>query len=418
MSSSSTCVFSVSSVSDLVKNEVPDWDDEVVATARFKAFSGQRSDWEPRFLFWRDLILKVARNLGVCVVRISELKNTWFSRGGLTPLCMDQVLHEMHLNRDILLSGELSNPTSGRLSRLLRRAGQILGTFRSISLEENSDDTFILRALLQERAADVIKTLSASNWTSTCVITMKCFQSLCKGSHETSAILSYLCESRQAYYLSVRKNEFIEGVKLSLTSASIKAATDLDYDLLHLFWTTEKLQQQVHTVGQRWENSRKMAAASLRSGNKQAAYRHIRQSKLFSENRAKCISFLERVEEVLAVITDIDSTKKVSEAMQIGVKAIKGNMLSVEEVNVQLQELDEFITDQKQINEAIERMPLQSVDFGNDDVEDEFMKLEMELADEIPQTQIQNPAELKQRTIKESPETLSQNLSKLNLEAA
>ncbi|KAI0511593.1 hypothetical protein KFK09_012223 [Dendrobium nobile] len=417
MTSSSTS-FSFSSVSDLVKNEVPDWDDEVVATARFKAFSGQRSDWEPRFLFWRDLILKVARNLGVCVVRISELKNTWFSRGGLTPLCMEQVLHEMHLNGDILLRRELSNPTSGRLSRLFRRAGQILGTFRSISLEDNSDDAFILRVLLQERAADVIKTLSASNWTSTCVITMKNFQSLCKGSQETSAILSHLCETRQAYYLSVRKNEFIEGVKLSLTSASIKAVTDLDYDLLHLFWTREKLLQQVDTVGQRWENSRKMAAASLRSGNKQAAYRHIRQAKLFSENRAKCISFLERVEEVLSVITDTNSTKMISEAMQIGAKAIKENMLSVEEVNVQIQQLDEFITDQKQINEAIERMPLQSLDFGNDDVEDEFMKLEMELADEIPQRQVQIPSELKQRTIKESPEALSQNLSKLNLEAA
>lgn len=58
-------------------------------------------------------------------------------------------------------------------------------------------------------------------------------------------------------------------------------------------------------------SSRKIAAASLRSGNKQAAYRHIRQAKLFSENRAKCISFLERVEEVLSVITDTNSTKMV-----------------------------------------------------------------------------------------------------------
>lgn len=44
---------------------------------------------------------------------------------------------------------------------------------------------------------------------------------------------------------------------------------------------------------------------------------------------------------------------QISEAMKIGARAIKRNTISVEEVNAQLQELDWFITDQKQINEAI-----------------------------------------------------------------
>lgn len=56
------------SVNEFIRREVPDWDDEVVATARFKAFSGQRSDWELRFQFWRDLILKVSRHLGVFII--------------------------------------------------------------------------------------------------------------------------------------------------------------------------------------------------------------------------------------------------------------------------------------------------------------------------------------------------------------
>lgn len=62
-----------SSVAEFIREEVPDWDDEVVATARFKAFSGQRSDWEPRFFFWRDLILKVARHLGIFTIQASEV---------------------------------------------------------------------------------------------------------------------------------------------------------------------------------------------------------------------------------------------------------------------------------------------------------------------------------------------------------
>lgn len=54
-----------------------------------------------------------------------------------------------------------------------------------------------------------------------------------------------------------------------------------------------------------------MALSSHKSGNKQVAYRYIRQVKLFSESRAKCISFLERVEEVLGLIANAESTKKV-----------------------------------------------------------------------------------------------------------
>lgn len=80
-------------VKEFLKNEVPDWEDEAKVSARFKAFSGQRCDWEPLYLFWRDLILKVARHLRVFIIRPSQVKTVWFSRAdGLSPLCLDHVL--------------------------------------------------------------------------------------------------------------------------------------------------------------------------------------------------------------------------------------------------------------------------------------------------------------------------------------
>lgn len=57
--------------------------------------------------------------------------------------------------------------------------------------------------------------------------------------------------------------------------------------------------------------SRKSALASLSSGNKKAALRHARELKLATEAREKCISLLNRVEEVLSVIANAESTKKV-----------------------------------------------------------------------------------------------------------
>lgn len=51
---------------------------------------------------------------------------------------------------------------------------------------------------------------------------------------------------------------------------------------------------------------------SLNSGNKNIALRHVKALKLANESREKCATFLNRVEEVLDVITNAESTKKVT----------------------------------------------------------------------------------------------------------
>lgn len=57
--------------------------------------------------------------------------------------------------------------------------------------------------------------------------------------------------------------------------------------------------------------SRKSALTSLNSGNKNVALRHARALKLAAESREKCATLLNRVEEVLHVIANAESTKKV-----------------------------------------------------------------------------------------------------------
>ena len=53
---------------NFIREQVPDWDDEVKATARYKAFSGQRSDWESLFVFWRDLIITIVRRFNILLL--------------------------------------------------------------------------------------------------------------------------------------------------------------------------------------------------------------------------------------------------------------------------------------------------------------------------------------------------------------
>lgn len=67
-----------SSVRDFIAKEVADWDDDVIAVARFKAFSGQRCDWEPSFLFWKQLIIKIATHFRLLLIRPSEVSTRWY----------------------------------------------------------------------------------------------------------------------------------------------------------------------------------------------------------------------------------------------------------------------------------------------------------------------------------------------------
>ncbi|KAF9591198.1 hypothetical protein IFM89_002853 [Coptis chinensis] len=375
----------MSSVAEYIRHQVADWDDEVVTSGRFKAFSGQRSDWEPKYLFWKDLILKVARHLGVFTIHSSQVKD-WFIRGGLTPLCIDRVLLEMYNTGEALRSEE--DTTSGRLSQLFKRVVHSIGISTSSSAPQ--EDRFILRTLLAERAGEVIRCLSESHWTSFCIITVEKFHTICNAnaSNDASAILTYLSSNGKARLLSISKMDFIQGVKVSLVPAPVATVSTFDCNLLHLIWTSEKLHQQLDVIDRRCEMSRSSALASVKSGNKQVALRHVRQLKLSSESRERCTSLLNRVEEVLNVIVNAESTKKVSEAIQIGAKAIKECGISMEEVQHCLEELDERVSSQKEVEEALGSAALAYTGIEDEDVEEEFKKLEIELGDEIPIKQI------------------------------
>ena len=60
-----------------------------------------------------------------------------------------------------------------------------------------------------------------------------------------------------------------------------------------------------------FKSSRRAALMSFKAGDKQGAFRYVRQSKLFSESRNKCTQLLERVEEVISLIASAESTKQV-----------------------------------------------------------------------------------------------------------
>ena len=44
-----------------------------------------------------------------------------------------------------------------------------------------------------------------------------------------------------------------QGVKVSISASSVPSVSSLDRDVLHLTWTRERLQQQLHVIDRRCE---------------------------------------------------------------------------------------------------------------------------------------------------------------------
>ncbi|XP_020520601.1 charged multivesicular body protein 7 isoform X2 [Amborella trichopoda] len=313
---------------------------------------------------------------------------------------------------------DLKDPSSSHLHHMFKQVMNLVSTSLS-GPQSTIEDRLILASLVQERASQVVGILSESHWTSSCVITTAKFQSLCKGNDEAAAVMSYLSGCGRARYLSINKKDCIEGVKLSLVPAVVPATSSLDYDTLRLVWTLERLQHQLEVLNQRYENARKSALALVKSGSKQAAVGYLRHSKSISESRTKCVSFINRVDEVLGLIADAESTKKVNEAIQIGARAIKENGISMEEVQICLQELNEGASSQKQIDEALQLPPFSYLDMEDEEVEEEFKRLKEEIGEvKVHETVPKNASKAAQEETQELAQSLSKGLSKLTLEPA
>ncbi|BAD81565.1 unknown protein [Oryza sativa Japonica Group] len=384
--------------------------------ARFKAFTGQRRDWpQPKLLFWKGLLLRVARRLRLCSAPARLVLGVWFARpGGLTPLCLPQVLEEMRADGEILLKSELIDPTTGSLYQLVRRMSQMAVISKQPIAQ---DDILVFKSLIEERAAEIVDQLRNSHWTSTCIVTISKFNAFFHGQEDSHVALCYLTQCGKARYIVDRRQDSVEGVKFSLMAAQVPAVSKLDHNTLHLILTEEKLQQQLDVLDRQWQISRRRALVSFKSGDKQSAYRYVRQSKLFSESRKRFTPLLERVEEVISLIASAETTKKVNEAIKVSIQAMNEHHVSVEEVNEHLKEVDDLVATQREIDAALGSVILQSMD-SEENIEEEFMKLEAELQDEFPHVQ-EDPVSHANEEFPndEDVDSLSNNLSNIKLEA-
>jgi len=375
-----------SPLAGFLKSEVPDWTDEVVARARYKGFTGQRGDWESRLHFWRDLVVKCARYLNVVVIDPHMVQHQWFLREGVTPLGIPTVLTEMRKSGELQTEDELLRPpstlsqyTGSMLKNVFMWVGsQVWAISGSAQSRIALPDHLIVTPLLQERISQMIKILSQAEWRQVCVVTLSRFQELCGDPEIAKLMMSLLITQGKGCQIKLGGKENIEGLKISLKGAPVPDATESDKHMLQLYWTLERLHQQLCSLDLRVASTRNAAILALRSGDKQAALRHARRLKILTISKKKCESFMDRIEEVLTFIVDAETTKKVTDAVKVGAQAMKENHVTLDEVQICLEELDDAISQGRETQDALASAPI-TTDVDDADFEEEFQSLQAEM---------------------------------------
>lgn len=369
-----------------LRTEVPDWDDEVVSRARYKGFTGQRTDWENRLQFWKDLVVKSARELGLVAIEPSKVQHLWFLREGITPLGISTVLTEMRKSGELQTREELMRPQAtlaqytGSVFKQVFTwvGGQVRGASAGAQPGSELPDMLIVTPLLQERSSLVIKALSEDEWRHVCVVTMTRFRELCGSSEAADILIAVLINQGRARHIKLEGKENIEGIKIALKDEPIPAVIEIDGHVLRLYWTLERLQQQLNILDVRAASSRAATVLALKSGDKKGALRHARRLKVLTTSKGKCETFVDRIDEVLTSIADAEATRKVTDAVKVGMQAIKENHVTLAEVQTCLEEVDEAISQQRETQTALGEAPIVT-DADDTDLEEEFLLLEAEL---------------------------------------
>ncbi|KAJ7523125.1 hypothetical protein O6H91_18G038700 [Diphasiastrum complanatum] len=218
---------------------------------------------------------------------------------------------------------------------------------------------------------------------------MERFVNLCGGEREAKALLSYLLSQRKAQPFVIQGKNQIQGLKVSLVQSPVENVSEIDYRMLQLLSTRETLDERLDFFDKRILHCKVSAAVAVKRGNKHIAWRHLRCMKILSRSRDNCANFSQKIEEVLAIISDAETTKKVFEALELGNRAIQDHQVTLEDVHRHLEQLEQSVLLQRDIEDAIGSASLPIVEIDDFEIQEEFSMLEAGLQ-EVPTTKNEN----------------------------
>eukprot|EP00850_Spirogloea_muscicola_P020750 SM000225S07029 [mRNA] locus=s225:111586:114547:- [translate_table: standard] len=368
-----------------VEELVSDWNDDVVAIARFKAFGGEDDhERQLRLLFWTDLILKSARQLGALVVNAEEIKCTWFRRGGLTPMALDFVLENMIHTGQLKDKEEYKSGGQGFLKWLLLRFGVVKAPAGKMHPEAQEGQVtplvtgeYVVLPLIKEKAEELLEEgYSAGTGHVDRIVTLASLEEMAGGQEEALLLSRFLILQRLAVSLVAKDAALeIQGLKVAKRGSRATGSTALDLQVLQLKGTLEMLHKRYSKIAARSLELQKMAHRLVKDGQQQAARHALKLKRLLTESQEKCALFIQQLEAVLLSVSEVELTSQVFEALQAGSAAVKESGMTLNQVQKSMSEWEDAYLKHSKTMEALGGA---TQEVTSED-EDEYARIEKEL---------------------------------------
>eukprot|EP00850_Spirogloea_muscicola_P017749 SM000155S01678 [mRNA] locus=s155:326485:329463:- [translate_table: standard] len=343
-----------------VEELVSDWNDDVVAIARFKAFGGEDdSERQLRLLFWTDLILRSARQLGALVVNVEELKDIEeYKSGGQSFL------------KWLLLRFGIVKVPAGKMHPEVQE-GQVTPLITG---------KYVVLPLIKERAEELLEEVhTAGTGHIDHIVTLASLEEMAGGQEEALLLSRFLIMQRLAVSLVAKDAASeIQGLKVAKQGSRATGSTALDLQVLQLKGTLEMLHKRHNKIAARSLELQKMAHRFVKGGQQQAARHALKLKRLLTESQEKCALFVQQLEAVLLSVSEVELTKQVLEALQAGSAAVKEIGMTLNQVQTSMSDWeDAYLRHSK----TVEALGGATQEVTSED-EDEYARIEEEVTTE------------------------------------
>ncbi|KYQ91886.1 SNF7 family protein [Tieghemostelium lacteum] len=351
--------------------------------------------------FWDSAILDVARKFNVLIFTPKLLQEV-FTINNTSPNFLPVVLNELHKSSNITTLDNFFKEIGWTKWIFDKLVMSPLKSYTGI-LQNNvgsvPNQKLVIAEILKEKAEEVYQIQSEKIHTTTdCIVPMgkleKLIQDWLLSKEELDLLVQVLVKQGFAVLILSNTGER-KGLKFRFQGESEQLKSEeSDIGILHLLTTLDSLKIQEEKLREDIEVLNVEIKKSIRQKQKSHALVQLRKKKQFDDILEKRIESSTNIHNILLSIESAQSNQQIVEAMRSGATALKkvNEKLPIEEVDKVFEDLQDTLTDQKEIDDALKQGNA-STSMNNFTLEEEQeLEEELKLLEEQVQKQ-QQPTE-------------------------
>ena len=345
-----------------------DWGDDDRMNFMFSAFPESREvnpkHWDSKLHYWSKAILDGCKHHGDICIDLTTLKRR-FSRNGLTPLGLDNVLKELLQQGKIERKEQFINcAREGWLSwsyGFAKRSFQWSVGFvweGSSDIKLDGHEQFVLVDDAKEKAQWILKQHHehVECETTDHIIPWNVLKARCGNFDDQTLTILVAALQKQNKALVFITEEGEKVVKFARKGETkVAPVSDSDVEIVRLKKTLAILTLQVNKLTNEVEKCRMQAASFAKAGHRSKALKLLKRKELRQQTLDKTIASLHSLEEILHQIQNAHTNKTVLEALKSGATMLKcmHSDLSVEGVEEVMDEVNETLSISQDIDSAM-----------------------------------------------------------------